>query len=112
MLAKQASTSDINEMRQRLRKRMDDRIYEIQMDQAVRMVQKRPFVQAAAKEMKDCAESADVDPDVITSLLLTAIMSVNAIVWNVTHIHIFLFGAVFCIYKLGKIVGERVNESV
>lgn len=38
MLAKQASTSDINEMRQRLRKRMDDRIYEIQMDQAVRMV--------------------------------------------------------------------------
>lgn len=111
MLAKQASNSDIDEMFQRLRKRKDDRICEIQMDQAVRMVQKRPFVQAAVQKSTDCAESVVVDPDVIASLLLTAAMSVNAIVWNVTQSYLFLLGAMYCIYKMWKIAEFKINES-
>lgn len=81
-----AEQKQIDEMKERLRKRQIERAAERDMDEVVRMVQRNPFVQAPT------AKTNDEIKLLIDSIVLFMLATFGAIYWNIAS---SLYGLMF-----------------
>lgn len=86
MLLKDATAEDIAAMSNRLYIKRRDKQAEKDIEEVVRMVQKRPFVIAPQKGKKTVSDSAFVN-----MLYMVLIASAGALAWNITGYYFFLF---------------------
>ena len=106
MLAREATNTDIEEMKGRLRKRREDSIIEKSMEDAIRIVRKRPLEITSTEEVIDTGDNlVDTSEWSISSAYMLA-MYAGALMWNITRIPVFLVAAGLFGYRFYMSLGK------
>lgn len=106
MLAREATNTDIEEMKGRLRKKREDSIIEKSMEDAIKIIRKRPLETVSIEEEKDIEDNiVDTSECSVASVYMLA-MYAGALMWNITKIPVFLVAAGLFGYKFYMSLGK------
>ena len=106
MLAREATNTDIEEMKGRLRKRREDSIIEKSMEDAIRIIRKRPHETVSIEEEKDIEDNTVDTSECSVASVYLLVMYAGALMWNITKIPVFLVAAALFGYKFSMSLGK------
>lgn len=104
MPIKDATPEQIRAMKERIYKKQDDRLAEQQMDEVVRMVQRRPFVSAPVRERRSLPsleDAVDLFGSLAAAALAALLVNTGAVPlpYGLSVMLVFAIGGTLTIFK-------------